>query len=170
MLTDNSGCPLIPVAKISVGNLQQDGDGSCSSAEFSLVNDSECKPKVRIEGQGLGTEIFVKGEVDLQFEVATTGDHENKQPHVPIGISFEEELLPGNDKQPGPKRDKADLRDPLGLRAFPERRLVSAGGTTLLIVRDKCFVEGCFKFSLIIQKVGMKKPIIIDPKIRNVPM
>jgi hypothetical protein len=31
-------------------------------------------------------------------------------------------------------------------------------------------VEGCFKFTLAIQKPGVKKSIIIDPKIRNVPM
>jgi hypothetical protein len=43
-------------------------------------------------------------------------------------------------------------------------------GTTVLVVRDKCAVEGCFKFTLTIQKPGVKRPIIIDPKIRNVPM
>jgi hypothetical protein len=170
MLTDNSGCPLVPTAKITVGNLQQNGDGICNNPDFSLANSSECEPKVCMKGNGLDIEITVTGEVYLQFEVAPTERKEKKRRPVPISISFEEEPARNDNRQERNCDEEANLQDPLGLKAFPDRHFVSVDGTTVLVVRDKCAVEGCFKFTLAIQKPGVKKPIIIDPKIRNVPM
>jgi hypothetical protein len=170
MLTDNSGCPLVPTAKITVGNLQQNGDGICNNPDFSLANSAECEPKVCMKGNGLDIEITVTGEVDLQFEVAPTERKDKKRRPVPISISFEEEPASNANQQEKNCDEEAELLDPLGLKAFPDRHFVSVNGTTVLVVRDKCAVEGCFKFTLAIQKPGVKKSIIIDPKIRNVPM
>lgn len=144
MLIDNSGKPLIPTARISVGNLRQDDHGDCREVEFSLADDAN--GLVRLMGQGRDSEVIVKGQVKLQFQF--------RGPFVPLGIAFHEE----------PPRN-----DPLGLKAFWKREITSANGTTVLTMTDDPRVEACFKFSLLYQ-LPDGQVRTLDPKIRNVPM
>lgn len=163
MLTDNSGRPLVPTAKINVHNLQQNGNGGYT-VDFSLVPDPNLNRLVWIKGQGLGTEITVRVRAQLQFEYCG-----GETPPCIACITFEEVLDDNPERRDKTYGERRNFPDPLGLKAFPKRTITPGNGITLLNVQDDCPVEACFKFNLTIQ-LPSGKSIIIDPKIRNLPM